>query len=177
MGLGDNAAQLLRYDRVAVAAGQWWRLLSAHAVHADLHHYLLNALGLILVWSLFARDFNALEWLLITLAGALGITAGLWCLDRQVQWYVGASGVLHSLMAAGCVKHLADAQWDRWILAGFLLGKLALEQYFQARGVVAVTHELNIVVDAHLYGAIAGAAIAAALRAKIAILRKIGINP
>ena len=173
LGLGDKTLLLLRYDRSAVAAGQWWRLLSGHAVHADLHHYLLNALGLVLVWSLFAREFNLVQWLLITLAGALGISAGLWWLDAQVAWYVGASGVLHALMAAGCVKRVADRQWDRWILAGCLFGKLALEQYFQSQGVIAKTNDLAVVVDAHLYGAAAGALMAGVLLAKIAILRKI----
>jgi rhomboid family GlyGly-CTERM serine protease len=176
LGLGDNTQHLLRYDRAAVAAGQWWRLLSGHAVHADLHHFVLNALGLVLVWALFAREFNALGWLLVTLAGAAAISAGLWYLDAQVQWYVGASGVLHALMAAGCVKRFADAQWDRWILAGFLAGKLMLEQYFQARGVIATTRDLTIVVDAHLYGAAGGTAMAAAMLANIAILRQFGIR-
>jgi len=109
----------------------------------------------------------------LAIAGAAGISGGLWWFDVPVQWYVGASGVLHALMAAGCVKRWLDAQWDRWILAGFFVGKLGLEQYSQARGIVAKTEDLSIVVDAHLFGAIAGAAMAAALLAKIAILRKI----
>jgi len=173
LGLGDKALLLLRYDRSAVAAGQWWRLLSGHLVHADLHHYLLNALGLVLVWALFAREFNARQWAVITIAGGAGISAGLWWLNAGVEWYVGASGVLHALMAAGCVRRLADKQWDRWVLTGGLAVKLGLEQYFQAQGVIATTRDLTIVVDAHLYGAVAGALIGAALLAKIAILRKI----
>jgi rhomboid family GlyGly-CTERM serine protease len=176
LGLGDKSLYLLRYDRSAVQAGQWWRLFTCHAVHADLHHFLLNALGLVLVWSLFAREFNALQWLLIAVAGAAGIAAGLWWFDDRVQWYVGASGVLHSLMAAGCVRRWFDAQWDRWVLAGFFLGKLALEQYDQARGIVAKTQDLTIVVDAHLFGALAGAAMAAVLLARIAILRKTRVD-
>ena len=173
LALGDTVLLLLRYDRAGLSAGQWWRLLSGHLVHADLHHYLLNAFGLVLVWALFAGEFNARQWWVIALSGAAGISAGLWWLDPGVEWYVGASGVLHALMAAGCVKRLADRQWDRWILVVCLGVKLAWEQYDQAHGVIATTQDLTIVVDAHLYGAAVGAIAAAALLAKIAILRKI----
>ena len=146
-GLGDSAMLALRYDRAAIAAGQWWRLLTAHAVHLDLHHLVLNELGLILVWSLFARDYDAVEWCVIVLSGALAISSGLWWLSPHVAWYVGASGVLHTAMAAGTVRHLAERTWDRWILLGGLCVKLALE-----RGSAAPL----IVVDAHLYGAACG---------------------
>ena len=76
-------------------------MLTAHAVHLDLHHLLLNELGLVLMWSLFARDYDTVEWCVIVLSGALAISCGLWWLSPSVGWYVGASGVLHSVMAAG----------------------------------------------------------------------------
>src|ERR1035438_928343 len=73
LGLGDNISELLRYDRGAIAAGGWWRLLTAHIVHLDAHHLVLNELGLVLIWSLFASDYDAVEWCAIVFAGALGI--------------------------------------------------------------------------------------------------------
>src|SRR5277367_2889199 len=128
LGLGDSVGQLLRYDRSAIAAGGWWRLLTAHAVHLDLHHLLLNELGLVLMWALFAQDYDPVEWCVIVLSGALAISSGLWWLSPHVAWYVGASGVLHTIMAAGCAKHLAERAWDRWILTAGLGAKLAYEQ-------------------------------------------------
>jgi rhomboid family GlyGly-CTERM serine protease len=122
---GDDVSELLRYDRGAVAAGGWWRLLTAHIVHMDLHHLALNALGLVLMWSLFAADYDPIEWCLIVLTGALAISSGLWWWSPHVAWYVGASGVLHSVMAAGTAKHLAAGIWDRWILLVLLGIKLA----------------------------------------------------
>jgi rhomboid family GlyGly-CTERM serine protease len=163
-GLGDSVSEALRYDRGAIAAGGWWRLLTAHAVHLDLHHLLLNELGLVLMWSLFARDYDTVEWCVIVLSGALAISCGLWWLSPSVGWYVGASGVLHSVMAAGCAKHLAERAWDRWLLLIGLCGKLVYEQ---STGHAAPM----IVVDAHLYGAAAGFAVGAALSWRIAIIR------
>src|SRR5580704_4658199 len=124
LGLGDSVGQLLRYDRSAIAAGGWWRLLTAHIVHLDVHHLMLNELGLLLMWSLFADDYDPVEWCVIVLAGALAISSGLWWLSPRVSWYVGASGVLHSVMAAGSAKHFAERLWDRWILLGGLCVKL-----------------------------------------------------
>ncbi len=69
LGLGDSVSQLLRYDRSAIAAGGWWRLLTAHIVHLDVHHLVLNELGLVLMWSLFAQDYDAVEWCAIVSAG------------------------------------------------------------------------------------------------------------
>jgi rhomboid family GlyGly-CTERM serine protease len=164
LGLGDNVNQLLRYDRGAIAAGGWWRLLTAHIVHLDVHHLILNELGLVLVWSLFAQDYDAVEWCAIVLSGALAISSGLWWLSPRVGWYVGASGVLHSVMGAGVAKHLAERSWDRWILAVGLCTKLAWEQW---GGPAAPL----IVVDAHLYGATCGFIVGAALCLRVAIIR------
>ena len=163
LGLGDSVGQLLRYDRGAIAAGGWWRLLTAHAVHLDWHHLVLNELGLILMWSLFAQDFDAVEWCAIVSAGALAISSGLWWLSPRVGWYVGASGVLHTVMAAGAAKHLADRAWDRWILLGGLCAKLAWEHW---QGPSAPL----VVVDAHLYGAICGFVMGTLLSFRIAII-------
>jgi len=164
LALGDSVTLLLRFDRGGIAAGGWWRLLTAHIVHLDLHHLVLNELGLVLVWSLFAQDFDAVQWCVIVLAGALCISCGLWWLSPKVAWYVGASGVLHTVMAAGTARHLCERAWDRWILFLALGGKLWWEQS-------GVHSEPNIVVDAHLYGAISGFAVGAILSWRIAIIR------
>ena len=161
--LGDSAGELLRYDRAAIGAGGWWRLLTAHAVHLGWHHLILNELGLVLLWSLFAQDYDPVQWCIIVFAGALAICSGLWWLSPRVGWYVGASGVLHAVMAAGTARHLAQRAWDRWILVLGLCGKLAWEQYGGPAGPL-------VVVDAHLYGALCGFALGAALSWRAAIL-------
>jgi rhomboid family GlyGly-CTERM serine protease len=170
LGLGDSIGEALRYDRSAIAAGGWWRLLTAHIVHLDLHHLILNELGLVLVWALFAEDFDAVEWCVIVSVGALGISSGLFWLSPRVAWYVGASGVLHSIMAAGCAKHLAVRAWDRWILVVGLCGKLLYEQFGGREPPL-------VVVDAHLYGAVSGFLAGAALSWRTAIIRLRSARP
>ena len=48
---------------------------------------------------------------------ALAIDAGLWLFDSTVQWYVGSSGVLHGILAAGTLAQLRRRQPEGWLLA------------------------------------------------------------
>src|ERR1700731_1501476 len=51
LGLGDSVSQLLRYDRSAIAAGGWWRLVEAPTAALGGHHLLLTAVGVVMPWS------------------------------------------------------------------------------------------------------------------------------
>lgn len=151
---GSAATNLLRYDRAAIAAGQWWRLLTAQITHLGLHHALLNTLGLVFLWTLFAREWKPLQWAVIAFVVTVAIDSGLWFLDSGITWYVGASGTLHGLMVAGVVAYIGRRDPLGWIMAGLLVVKLAYEHLqgplpFVGRGV-------PVVVDAHLYGAVGG---------------------
>jgi rhomboid family GlyGly-CTERM serine protease len=150
---GEAARQLLRYDRAALAQGQWWRLLTAHLVHLGLRHALLNALGLALMWALFARDYSLRAWLLIVFAAMAAIDSGLWFADSTVAWYVGSSGVLHGVMAAGALAHVRTGQRDGWILVAVLAAKLAYEHW---AGALPFSGTGPVVISAHLYGVLGG---------------------
>jgi rhomboid family GlyGly-CTERM serine protease len=158
---GEAGREALRYDRTALAAGQWWRLVTAHLVHLDFDHAALNSLGLILMWALFARDYRPRQWLTILLGSIAAIDAGLWLRDSTVAWYVGSSGALHGIMAAGTLAHLRRRDLDGWILAVFILVKLAYEQ--SAGALPFTDSHAGVVVDAHLFGTLGGAGIAAFL--------------
>jgi rhomboid family GlyGly-CTERM serine protease len=158
---GEAARATLRYDRAALAAGQFWRLFSAHVVHLNLRHALVNVLGLGLLWALFARDYSARQWLAIVLAAALAIDAGLWLLDSTVQWYVGSSGVLHGILAAGTLAQLRRRQPEGWVLALILAGKLLYEHF---AGPLPFSGSGPVIVAAHVFGVLGGTAAALALR-------------
>lgn len=158
---GEAGQRLLRYDRVALASGELWRLLTAHVTHLGLRHALLNCLGLALVWALFARDYTPRAWALIALASAVAIDAGLWLRSSTILWYVGSSGVLHGALAAGAIARLRAGAREGWVLAGALAVKLGWEQ---GMGALPLAGDVPVVVDAHLYGALGGALAAAFLR-------------
>jgi len=160
---GDTVRNALSYDRTALVQGQWWRAVTGHFVHLGAEHTILNGLGVVLMWALFARDYSALRWAAIYLAASLAISAGLWMFDPQVTWYVGTSGALHGVMAAGTLAHLRRRDLDAWILAAFLVVKLCYEQF---AGAMPFQDATQTVVDAHLYGAIGGLGIALFLRSR-----------
>lgn len=158
---GDAGRLLLRYDRAALATGEVWRLLTAHLVHLDLHHALLNCAGLALMWALFARDYSPRQWALVAAVTLAAIDTGLWFGDSTLRWYVGSSGALHGVMAAGTLAHLRRGEHDGWLLAAFLLGKLAWEHWV---GALPLSGRDPVVVDAHLYGVLGGLVAAVFLR-------------
>jgi rhomboid family GlyGly-CTERM serine protease len=162
---GDAGRALLRYDRAGLAAGQGWRLLTAHVVHLGLEHAALNSLGLVLMWALFARDYRPRQWALILLSALTAIDAGLWLRDSTVVWYVGSSGVLHGVMAAGTLAHLRRRDLDGWLLAAFLISKVAYEQHMGA--LPFADSGAGVIVDAHLFGALGGLAIATVMKPRL----------
>jgi rhomboid family GlyGly-CTERM serine protease len=152
---GDAGRMALRYQRDAVIhEHQYWRLLTGHLVHGSWQHVWLNLAGLGLVASLFRGSYSVMQWLAITLVSVAGIDAGFILLMPQLHWYVGLSGVLHGLLAAGAVawcrsedRGLAIALWS------ILFGKLAWERW---HGALPLSGDLNVIVNAHLYGAVSG---------------------
>jgi rhomboid family GlyGly-CTERM serine protease len=160
-GWGQDGLPALQYERRALAAGQLWRLITAHLVHLNAWHAVLNLAGLGLLTGLFPRSYTALEWLAVALASALAIDAGLWFGDPWVEWYVGLSGVLHGVLAAGAIAWWrAESRTFAALLSLILTAKLAYEQ---TRGPLPFSGSLPVVVDAHLYGAIGGAITALAI--------------
>jgi rhomboid family GlyGly-CTERM serine protease len=160
--LGDAPRLALRYERGPIAAGEWWRLATGHLVHLDLRHALLNVAGLLLVWALFAGAFRAWQWGVILLAALASIDAGLWLLNPGLQWYVGASGLLHGAMAAGIVQQMIQRDRLAWVLGVVGAGKLLYEHF---SGALPLAGDAGVVItDAHLYGAVAGAICGALFR-------------
>jgi rhomboid family GlyGly-CTERM serine protease len=152
--LGGEPLRLAwRYQRDAVAAGEFWRLLTAHVVHLDVTHALLNALGLLLLWGLFARAWSPLQWLFAMLLSLLAIDAGFWFLAPQLEWYVGASGLLHGVFACGCIAMLRQRDWIGGVSTVVFIAKLIWEQRV---GPLPFEESGAVVTVAHLYGAVGG---------------------
>ena len=150
---GDSGRLWMRYDRQGLAHGQLWRLCSAHLVHLNWRHALLNAAALCLLWVLFAGEYTARRWFWIVGGALVGIDAGLWFLRPQVEWYVGASGILHGVLAAGALAGYRHRRESGALLLLLLIVKLVYEQ---STGMSAVDSELPVLPDAHLFGVLGG---------------------
>jgi|SRR5579862_1552777 len=150
---GQTGREMLRYERGALANFQWWRLVSAHLVHLSWEHLLLNCAGLVLLWALFAREYSPRRWLWIITASVVVIDAGLWFFRPGVDWYLGASGVLHGVLAAGAFALYRRGEAMGAVLLLLLMVKLVYEQ--QA-GSSLFAGDLPLVPDAHVLGVLGG---------------------
>jgi rhomboid family GlyGly-CTERM serine protease len=149
---GGELASAWRYARAAVAAGEWWRLLTAHLVHLDARHALLNAAGLALLWALFARSHRPRQWLVAIAVIVTVIDAGFWFLSRGLGWYVGASALLHGAFACGVVAMIRNRERLGWVAAVLLAAKIAWEHWYDPLPLTPGP----VVTVSHLYGAAGG---------------------
>lgn len=153
---------LLEYDRAAIVEhAQYWRLLTGHLIHDSAAHIGLNIAALAVLLLIFPRLYSLLQWLLIALVSLAAIDAGLVWNEPQLEWYVGLSGCLHGILAAAAVA------WWRYESKGLALlltlvvcGKLGWEAW---QGGLPFYGDMQVVVEAHLYGAIGGSLTAIAL--------------
>ena len=158
---GESGREWLRFERGAIASGEIWRLLTGHLVHLGVSHYVLNAAGLVLVWFLVGREFARSHWLWIMAGSVAAIDLGLWILSPELQWYVGLSGLLHGMLAAGIVAGWPERRAEALILSVVVAGKLAFEQRVGPLPGSESTSGGAVIVDAHLYGVIGAVLVAA----------------
>lgn len=163
--LGDVGRDFLSYKQGLFSRGEIWRAISGHLTHLGWPHFLLNALGLIGVWSLYGKTFNTLFWGFIFLICAIGISAGFAFFDRNLQNYVGLSGVLHGLLAAGATHSLAstkrgdnDFPFESIFVLSALCLKIIYEKFIGSVPLTAAVSGGSVVVNAHFYGAVLGVA-------------------
>ena len=157
---GPQWVQALRYERGAIVQGEWWRLVTGHWVHLGARHLLLDAAGLVLLWSLYARELRLYDWLIVLVCATVAIDAGLWWGEPQIQWYVGISGLLHGAWAAGAAAVALRHGRHGWLMLAMLAGKLLLEQ---RAGASLLDTAMPVVTAAHVYGALGGLSAVAAL--------------
>ncbi len=153
---GESGNLWLRYQADAIWSGEIWRLVTAHLAHLGWSHTFMNMAGLALVWWLVGALLRTRDWLLVYFVCSLAISCGLLFRDTQLMWYVGLSGILHGMLAAGAWAAIRRGQHDGLALLLVLVLKLVWEQW---QGALPGSAELAggaVVVNAHLYGAIAG---------------------
>lgn len=169
--LGEDAALRLRYDRAAIGGGEILRLISGHAVHLEFAHYLLNVAGLLVVWYLVGDAFSTRAWAVI-IATSIGIMdAGFWFLMPTLAWYVGLSGLLHGLLAAGISGIWRTRRFEALVIAVLILAKLVYESLIGPLPGSESVAGGDVVTAAHLLGAIGGfvAGLAISIRVRSAL--------
>lgn len=161
--------EVLEYRR-SIVATEPWRAFTAHWVHINWAHALINALALLIVARLFAPDLSLRAQLAALVLGALAIGVALPIVWPDVAWYRGLSGALHALFFAGATKWLIEARprtlHGLWLPAALFFGgwiKVIGEQPRAGESTYADWLGASVVTQAHLVGALTGMLLGALL--------------
>lgn len=152
---------LLEYDRLAIASGELWRLITGHFVHWDAEHLLFSGGSFaLLAWALARREARLAAWTVALSIGA--VSSALWLAAPQIVAYRGLSGPATAL-AAALLLDLGAERWRRRrrpslavtiALGAALVAKLAVE--LGTGGFVFSHSGYTAAPVAHLAGGIAG---------------------
>jgi rhomboid family GlyGly-CTERM serine protease len=156
------SVDVLEYQNTA-STHEAWRWLTAHFIHVNWQHALINAVALWVVARLFAPDLSPSRQLSTLVAAALAISVCLALLYPSIAWYRGLSGALHGLFFAGATIWLIKARPRRfrqlWLPSALFFGgwiKVVLEQPGGATTPYAEWLGAGVVPQAHLVGAACG---------------------
>ena len=155
----------LEYERAAVLRGELWRLLTGNLVHLGWVHLSRDLAGLFLIWALLGLSLGEGSCLWVLLTSSLAVGVGLLAFSPGIVWYVGISGSLFGLFCAGALVQFPE---HRLYAGALLLGMAAIIAWtWHAGALPGETVGLggNVVPQAHLYGALGGAAFILAQRA------------
>lgn len=155
--IGEPATELLRFDRAALEAGEWWRALTGHLVHASLPHTALNIAGLVLIALLFPEPLALWAWAWRLLVLSLGTSGLIYLAVPDLDWYVGLSGVLHGFFVLGFWWLFREGDRFSLVLLGILLAKLVWEHF---QGPITSNEELvgvPVLTESHSFGALSAA--------------------
>src|SRR5437588_4509177 len=129
-----------------IAAGDYWRLITAAFLHYGPFHLLLNMLGLYWFGSLLERRIGAGRFLLLYLASGLAGSAGA-LVASPTNPTVGASGAIFGILGAGFVL---EQQRD-YVFGGSALGVIVAN-------LLLTFFWPGISIGGHIGGLIGGAA-------------------
>jgi rhomboid family GlyGly-CTERM serine protease len=154
--LPESWHRLLWYDRAAVTAGDYWRILTGNLVHLDWAHLWLNVGALLIGIWIFHAARTPLAWLVAQFVCSLTTGLGLFVLSPDVAWCVGMSGALHGLLIIGALDWIREGDRMGAVLLGVWILKLGWEQWQGPMPFSAASLDSPVVTDAHLWGAAGG---------------------
>jgi rhomboid family GlyGly-CTERM serine protease len=158
-----RALARLEFDRCAIAAGEWWRLLTGHLVHYGWPH-LAADMGVFVALSWIARRRSS-GILPVALLSALIIGAAVYLWEDGIIVWRGMSGVDAALFGWVLVIMAAqDRGWRAAVYGGLLLlaiGRFAFETV-TGRGLLptSLPEGVAVVGLAHVVGLAVGCGLA-----------------
>ena len=136
----------------AVAAGEWWRLLTACFLHFGVTHIGSNMLSLLAVGSVTERRGRRALWLIVYFVGGVGanvISMFVSHSNGEAALGAGASGCIFALVGL----YISELLFDR---GGFTAGKVLRPLAAVALMLVTGLEDPEIDLTAHIAGLVFG---------------------
>ncbi|MGH7955788.1 MAG: rhombosortase [Opitutaceae bacterium] len=160
--LPPAATATLQFERTALAAGEWWRLVTGHLTHFDTNHLAWDV-GALIVLGTICESASRVRTALALGVASLTISATVWMFQPQFETYRGLSGLDSALF--GLFASTLIQQWRREsVIVGAvaLLGVLAKSVFEITTGTTAFASGVGYapVPLAHLVGMLSGITVA-----------------
>ena len=152
----ESLNPILRFDREGIARGEWWRLITGHYVHLSLNHAAMNAACFGLLGVLFQSDFGLRRWYGAWLFVSVCVALALWWGSSEIQWYVGLSGALYGMSAAGLLLFWRRLPWLYGASYALVVCKVLTQPLGQDTTAMSLFIGGDVIAVAHLYGLVAG---------------------
>ncbi len=153
MLFSPESTDLLRYQRSAIDAGEWWRIISANFCHTGWNHWLLNIIGLILIDYLYQPFLS--QWqrsrLMLFCICLNVLLIHLWLNNAS---YVGLSGALHGYLLGCALLSFQKSLVSNSLVIIIISVKLFVELNWQVNQATEKFIQARILEESHLYGAI-----------------------
>jgi rhomboid family GlyGly-CTERM serine protease len=156
--VGQNYAAIFQYDRSAIMAGEYWRIITCHFVHSGWEHLFLNVIGVVFIYCLFDHLYSPVLWLLSALCCMIGISLSFLIFCPALEWYNGLSGLLHALLLMGIIGELKNG--NKFYYFGLLgiIGKFVMDYFAGPLDLTSQFTKTLVVTSAHFSGIIIGGA-------------------
>lgn len=133
IALLPSAAELLQFDRSAIAGGEFWRLATCHVTHWNLEHFQWDWL-IFLVLAAVCELRDRGRMLGCVVGAAIAVTTVVWVWFPELGTYRGLSGIDTALFTMLAIDVVRDAMRDQNRLpqiaaSGLLLGFAAKTAY------------------------------------------------
>jgi rhomboid family GlyGly-CTERM serine protease len=166
----------LRYQPNWWAESEYWRGFTAHWVHANWQHLILNATGLILCMTIASPKWPVWRWVVYNMYLAIGISTLFTLRNPELDWYVGYSGILFGIYLLAANDLYRRNRTVALLLGTAIVIKVVLEQFSDIRIGAGDLIGIPVIIDAHLYGLLLGLSIALAQRAYTICLERDNAN-
>lgn len=151
-----QSTHLLAFYHSAISEFEFWRFLTASFCHTNLNHLLMNMVGLVVTVLLFLETYQKHLLSPIIIFNSVFIGVAIFFFDPNIHSYVGLSAVLHGLFSFAVIDDIRRKDKWGWILGLGIIGKLAHEQIYGASQTTIEQIGGPVLINGHLYGAIAG---------------------